>query len=445
MKTSKHASFLFKVGACGASFSPDNSNFDQLDTYSVLTICDWLEVSDLASFVLIAPKYHQIISQHYIISKYRLHEGYLRLDATLNVVNCWHIGADKKYTLISEETNQTLFILKAFCPLFGQLNIEITSETFKPQLSGNKITEYVNKYCSRVPQKAIYHQMSPYMDIDIAITFPNVTDGTIYVNEYTMGLYNISVNELFPRLQKLTTRYATSILLDQHYPYLTYFKVYEVNDRNSKHDQWTYFLRMNPQLETFESPQMCNLTFLLEVSQFLPNMKTLSMKLEYERHFAPTSEIIRLQNVRIFEMNFFRITNQMRENLPLIKFDRLESVKLSFTQNQTDSQEFISDWIAQYKTLTSIELNFDMASDYLIGLAKGLDKLKTMKLNCASSEAATEIHNLMINGNNLEEIVVFEASEASQTCFDSLIESLVNWTVISRGQNQMTLKKNMNK
>lgn len=203
------------------------------------------------------------------------------------------------------------------------------------------------------------------------------------------------------------------------------------------------FMQLNPQLQSFQSPNMCNFTFLQEVNQLLPNMNTLTMTFVHNGvYFVPTTEEIHFRNVKMVKMNFNQITNQIRESLPFIAIDRLESLEVSMSEDRNASYAYLVDWILQYKTLASVELRgFEMGFAQLIRLARGLENLQTMKLNCSSLEAATDMHRLMMEANNIEKFIVFKDKEAHRTCFDSLIDSLVEWKVIENETNQLTLGK----
>lgn len=279
-------------------------------------------------------------------------------------------------------------------------------------------------------------------EANIHFKFPDTTEV-----ELTRGFYidnelvHVELNEVFPRMQKLIADYSANLQFDRHFPHLMHLKTYRQFPRD--YAGLITFMQLNRQLRSFESPQMCNFTFLQEVNQLLPNMDTLAMTFALnDINFVPPSDSIHFRNVRVAKMNFIQFTSQIRQSLPFIAIDRLESLEVSLFEDQNSAHDFIVDWILEYKTLTSVELRgFDMGSIQLIRLARGLEYLHTMKLNCSSSEAATDMLKLMMDENNLEKIVVFKDKVAHETCFDFLINFLANWKVIKNEKSQLTLGK----
>lgn len=414
-------------------------------------VFDYLKINDLINIALIYPKHQQVIAQHYLIAKYRLDAGGLVIGSKNNAAHCKYVESNSAFIILSEETEKTFGILKAFCSIFSQIQIEINSEMCEGELLANKIARYVNKYCSSVPQKAKFSRMTIIGNIDVNISYPNVTEVELGSNlfSYTsleVGNDTVELNELFPRMQAITTRYPSSFRLNRHFPHLTHFELFNaiIIDYQANHEMLLAFLRLNPQLRAFVAPQMGNFSFLYEVHPLLPNMETLTMAIYPRGQFVPLKNVIRFnKNVRTADMDFYEITDDMRESLTLIEFDDLELLKLSFLKRQNNElATIVVDWISQYKTISAIEIHFDMSSTHLIRLVNQLDNLKRLKTACLVEATATEIHNLMMNGNNLQEIVVYSAGSASsRRCFDALIDLLVDWKVVGNEETQVTLEK----
>lgn len=189
----------------------------------------------------------------------------------------------------------------------------------------------VNKHCSHAFQK-IKLPVSSIVNADLS--FPNASAIVLVVESQHSDQTIIQLETAFPRLQSLAIN--SEIYNNQHLPHLRKFFL-DVREPNI--DSLINFMRLNPQLRSFQSTVPDNATYLTTLNEFLPELEELSVELMTISRYNmeepwPTT---RFSGVRHFSVKLDTKELIHRPVLESIQFDSLQSYSVQFcTKEKVD-------------------------------------------------------------------------------------------------------------
>lgn len=215
---------------------------------------------------------------------------------------------------------------------------------------------------------------------------------------------------------------------------------------------WQNFLRLNPQIRSFESTILWDRRFLQMISVELPNLEILSI--EYVPNccsytIGSTNDIIQFKNVKKFSLNLMNFIDvwdmEARIKISAIQFDKLE--KYSLTTDITEKADGWIELIGRYRTLTSVETKlFELNRDNLMRLDELLPKLNELTLQCFKNETVIDTKRFLLFGESTVNTVHIQTDSSGRDEFSANV--LAKWEVAEEAVNggifDMTFVRKMN-
>lgn len=342
--------------------SGDLSNLADLDDFSLMNIFDQLGLNDLSKLVLMNPRFRQLITDHYIIRQYHLHDRLIYIDNRVEIkMYSQEFGTVDQ---IANSYDEILSILEGFGEMFEQLKIVVDPHGYK-HLDG--IQRLINKHCSKAIQEVrltveyASNAVDSYeIDLFANVSFLNATDVTLE-RRGADDIPPIRLDVAFPRMQKLTTNSVKD--LNHHCPYLN----------ETILNLWTNyphlptileFIRLNPQIRSIELPLLSDETYLKTMSEFLPNLESLSLRLSEVLLVRPLP-VAQFKHVKHFTLADGRVQailwNQkdIRPTLKSLQFDILESFTVAKSIHPT-ATDFVVDLIIQNTALQNVTIDSEL-------------------------------------------------------------------------------------
>lgn len=358
-----------------------------MDDFSLLAVFDRLGLGDLATISELSPRYHDLITQHYIIPIYQFdaldisirtnENGQVFINRPViggslaknieianettnnrlrNVKDAYlsnfHHYTNQQKSMITEGFSQTLGILKNFGYLINRVKLVVKDSDDYSDIQ--EISSHITEYCSKATQSIELHRTFPYNCHD-RISFPPATKVAIwyYNDAETAGLDSLELNEKFPKMEHFTLMSNWRLTLNINFPHLTHFDVKEWWDAD-----FNEFLLANPQIRSFKAHLTYDSIDLLELSEMLPNLEILDLKISCGFWYF-RNEIIRFPNVKEFSLEimdpwYAEPVVWIRERLQFIVFDQLE--RLTVMSNCHNLTSSYVDWIVQQKTVKRLEI-----------------------------------------------------------------------------------------
>lgn len=393
---------------------------DSLDEFSLLSILEEVAIYvDLATIAAASPRLNQLIWDHNFISKFNIKNAHLRIE-----IEGRGQVPEALYTPVDELSVQELCgghdnilaTLKAFCPAFGQL--ELALNYMLPHDSDYAVTvvDYVNRYCTAVPQKLIIKwPENPVHEF----TAPNVSSVRIEAPE---KLTEFSIATYFPQVQELSIRNHDYFTTTEHLPHL---KFLELSDENCGHFNFRAFAEKNPQITSVKLDLCEGLDILHEVNELLPNLVSLSYKpkVDIERVMPPRNgesvQLVRFRNVRDYTIDFgwfFRDSQRSDDyfgNFSSIRFEQLEDIKyIAGPDFDIYSQ---MNFVGQYKEVVSLDFSsFWMSYDEVSYLVNLLPNLRNISIRLKDQPTNHNIFFRLMEETRLDVIRIWMRSQLAE-------------------------------
>lgn len=340
-----------------------------------MTIFDNLSVADLVKVAALNPHFTDIVLNHYIIGKFRLHEKKIIIFIHMSAVMMYYENSKSDRPFLAQNRNESLFVLEKFGHIFKRLAYEM-------QVFGGpnwlEIFEYADKYCA---------QATKVIGID-EIDRAGLRNWT-YSFDHTATqirlwrVVSLPLNVLFPFMEILHVKEMVLSIL-QHYPHLTECSIDLNPGTNSNVDQ---FVRLNPQLRSFRTPMTTDLSFFAILSEMLTNLEKLAIKITIDpRDVEP--QIVQFKNVTEFTVELdtkFGGHTDIRNAINNIQFVQLETFKI-VTPPVADSMSipFLDDplieMIVTNRELKKIELSMRVTRQSFNELRQELLELKEISI-----------------------------------------------------------------
>lgn len=289
------------------------ASLDRIDTYSLLNIYDHLDFDDLVNVALIDSHYSDLITRHYMIAKYRIHEKLIRISNNPD-------NATDHPDILSIRNYETIL---QFLQLFGHLITKLEFSHYYSDSEAPTINRFIAEHCSTSLTEIILKGVGVYLISETKQQFEKVvhvsfSDSNIYAD-------NLKLERIFPRMEYLELnivrfiRIASIGSLVQTHSHLKHF---HYNDRRiDGNDSFLRdFIKLNPQLQTLCLRKLISLDFLQVASENLPKLETLLILNNFPNPFH--EKRIHFKSVRNFTF-VDRDSSQIFNNFPL-SFDSLE-------------------------------------------------------------------------------------------------------------------------
>lgn len=357
-------------------------HFDGLDDFSLMSIFDLLDASELVKLAQFSPRFHKIILDHYIIGKYRLQERNILITVT-DTVTIKYKTDYKWIPLIKENYDISLVVLQLFGEAFTNLNIQINYQIGYTIVEG--VQAAVNKHCTNAFQKVeVLHYYCHNDSQKVNVSFPNATDIVVSARVYVLrSPFNLDL--AFPKMQKLKIDCSS----DQHahYPHLTEL-IFGLDYQHPKQYESyvSQLVQMNPQLRRIKTPGFNFPTYFEHLSE-LPNLEILTVGLLSRYYYDSEFTTARFRKVKEFSLDVDEFRNGTpylgfpEALLDSIQFDLLES--FSLTMYDTDNEQktnFLIGMIVRNAELQKVTINSNLHLDYALKLVEKLSHLRELNI-----------------------------------------------------------------
>lgn len=382
-------------------------------------------------------RFLQLITDHYIIGKYRLHTReisiFLSDGATIS-----YKDDDNMFNVFVYNDEEMLLVLRHFGHILTNLKIKVSEDGYK---NIEEIQSGINNYCANAIQEIILYRSEKHKGaMDKNISFEHVKKVTVH----NVGLVkSIRLDKAFPLMEILIIDRQRD--LNQYYPHLTTVKfplLYGYSDVTDLSD----FVRLNPQLRNLDTPIYNSVTYLTSLSNVLPNLSSLSLgALLSEEYTFDAFPIARFKRVKMFSLNVNLYANArlwtsaLREILASIRFDQLESFSLHPTR--PESLNFLIGLIVRNTALHSVIVESELTFDQLSALLTPLQQLEELTVDWQKASTlgvlSRFLEHVIESNHNLEKFTV-RLSQYDRLTFADLVEYIpVGW-----GYNEGSVKEN---
>lgn len=383
---------IFQALATANRVPLNPSHFDTLDEYSFLGILERVDsFGDLATIASLSPRARQLILHYNLIPEHVMKNAtlYLHILGANRVGSLLYraAGAASLERFCSERV-QIFATLKAFCPLFRQLDIELNYVDPHGDVSG-KLLDYVSRYCSTVPQT---FKITEIRNAVQEFTAPNAFSVSIQAPEC---IANVSIATHFPRVQELYIRVNDYFTSTECLPHLRHL---EVDANRCGRFNFRAFAAKNPQITSAKLVLCEGLHILQEVNELLPNLVSLYYKPRKYDEVPSVDDVVqsvRFRNVKEYTIDLeeYAYSHRWRNNdtccakFSPIHFDQLETLK--YVSGFSSYRYRQLDLVGQYKGVKSLDYSsYHLCYDevrYLIDSLPNMSEI-TFLLNASITE-----------------------------------------------------------
>lgn len=402
------------------------NHFDDLDDYSLMDIFDMLELPDLAKIVPLSPRFHDLIMNHYIKSKYRLHKReIIIIEYESGFFRMFYKDDGNSLSLITRQYDEMLIVLQTFGHILGYLDIKISS-----YLEG--IQSVVNEHCSNAAQTITITAHSGGNSEKMMLSFLNAT--TIIVDRYVHlpnGSFRLDI--AFPQMQKLVIN--GQVDLQQHYPHLTevYFEL-GMDAQYLDPSELFPFIRLNPQLRVVKTPAFDSVAYL-ELLSGLPNLENLYLELVPQTAYTVrASPMARFRHVKNFTLDvdaYMASSELAGELLASIQFDQLESFS-AYTRH-FGRRDFLIDLMVKNTALRNVTMKSIFTVEQLTRLIEALPQLSEINLVWQLESLESTLNAFLehvVRSNHSVQIVIVHFVRSLDITYDQLVEVVpLGWDV----------------
>lgn len=338
---------------------------EQLDDFSLMSVFDLLSLNDLLLLAQMSPRFYDIITKHYLIGKFRLHEQriVMRVDGRFSSVFY------PSEVMARDDSDRMFWVVEQYGHVFGHIYIDIYKFG---DADSRKFIEHVNHYCKNAKKEIDIHKLIEGTLIEQPFSFDN---NTYRVRMSSYGNEDIAWNDLFPALEHLTLG-SIEKSIAQHHPHLKTI-ILGKNDADYTDPNVLELIRSNPQLRHFHSKTFDNVTYVQYINEMLPNLEWLSleMKIVYEND----STVVDFKNVRKFSFNVFSSFGvpAFWSFIGNIRFDQLEEMELDIIWKVPLTEQLIR-MIAVNRGLKTFKTSIPMSHVTFVQLVEALPELRVL-------------------------------------------------------------------
>lgn len=339
-------------------------------------ILDKLHLSDLLKVASLSPRLQQLIMDHYITISYRLQHSQITVYVD-DTVQLQYVNDKNATGVMAEKHADVLFVLQHFCHMFNELEVEIHPHGYQYI---EEIQSFVNEYCSHAAQEVtLIRGLNDIYSDELNVSFVNAS--SVILEHYLFDPNDaIRLDVAFPLMQKLTVNQET--ILTHHYPYLTDITL-QLFCTKPIDNYLSNFMRLNSQLRRIESTVFDDSTFLLSISELLPHLESLSLRLLASHYYTfdswPKSQFRCVKDFNLTLDFYGPWTDKLQELLASIEFEQLETFSL-YSEN-VEPLDFVIGMIVENTGVTNIAIDAQVSFEQLTRLIEPLPKLKELTLS----------------------------------------------------------------
>lgn len=359
------------------------THFNQMDNSTFLNIFESIPVVDLPRIAEMNPRLADIIEHHYIRGKLRLHEKsiffllsteYDSEPTTFSYANTSQLKLDPENDSIELwHSHNAMLAFKQFGHIFTDITLGLMK--FGSQES-QQLFKFVDTNCKNATKQVIIVRAKDEEVTKWKYTFDDKTTQVAVNTEFSKSL---PINDFFPYMERLFITNITTPFV-RHYPHLTKVLItkFENNNRNPNVYE---FVRLNPQLRSFDSSMENNLSFVKYLNRMLPNLESLGIYLspcENSSNIAETNLGVTFKNVKEFTL---RTKGEFGEAFGNISFDQLESYILENKFDRVNVTDDLLDLILNNENLKFFKTKQKMTSKQLLRLVRELPELEEISID----------------------------------------------------------------
>lgn len=375
-------------------------------------------MKDLITVAHMNPRFTDIILDHYIGTKFRMHEELITIRITWRHSLLYYDSVEHGRVYVTQDSNQTRWVLEHFGRVFNHLRYEI-DEFGMP--NSQKIFECVEKMYPKVEKPITIGIVDHEALANWTYSFDSTTT-TVELGSSASG--PLPLRTLFPYMQELNTPGILKSTVD-HHPHLTKLLI---NSMINIDDTAFEFIRLNPQLRHFETWGTYNESFVSYLNEMAPNLESLGFRVLY----SPTvPQIVRFKNVKEFSIDIRTAAQYPHLGMSIenMEFDQLEKLKIITVP--TPHYYYLVDMILENHGLRVIETNLDFIRDEIIKLLQELPDLEEISLywySRAQFSTVGALELLFASNQRLNKITVRGCDRASVVVLKEL--NPLNWELL---------------
>lgn len=364
---------------------PPESPLLNLDDYSLLSLCDQLNLEDLINLAGISPRIDDIIATHYLTIKFRLHKTAL----PIKYVNGRHYiydTANKKYV-------DGLDGIDRFLRHFGDViqAIELSGATANDTDSGLRaLGEVIERHCRHTLSTLVFQQSADAVVNYWQAPFDQVQRVDIKIEHDMTNLSKVLPNIRQMRVTLITDRAYDAFYL-AHLTHLNYEELAFVSNRTFLKS----LFHANPHLKSFHTKIVLDADILGFMATHLRKLEELDV-ISFTRDFMDNVGLVTIHfaSVKRLAITSYRYDTSLYNPVPLA-FDRLESFELAIPQLSPEMLKFI----VGNKYLQHLSLAFtSLAGAVLKELIGGLPSLATLTIRWTREMATNDLLEALVVG-----------------------------------------------
>lgn len=383
--------------AIGEPTEPTNlSQLENLDDFSLLGILEEVKIVDLINLAAMNNRFSKLIADHVITYKFLSHKREIVIDVD-NEFKMWYEYVDGSPILITTKVEEVFAALEYFGHVFNNLQITIKENAF--DINVQQLQYLVNKYCSRASLK-LHLSLSTVVNMDLS--FPAASEIAIIIR------WHLALNIVYRDVESMTESEIERLQQTKKF-LLTFYpaQIQPVID----------FLRLHPQLRSFQSFIPNNSTYLTVLNDYLPDLEKLSVTLfpqfVYDKEPWPMS---RFTNVKHFSVKADGYPWNHSTILESIQFDRLESFQVVHCLDK--QVDFLIDMIVNNTALQNVNFSTELSSEKLWRLFTPLQELNelTVNVDVTSTGAAIRalLQHIIASGRKLTKLTIRSHTKISK-------------------------------
>lgn len=411
------SSKLQALAANGDDTNPStqiDSPFDSLDGFTLSSIMDHLNLIDSINMAVVAPQHRNTIARYIIMDKFKLHEQEISIifnkDPHIAVTN---------HGRIANGLDEVLSILNSFGYIFKRIKVHIYPNG---PLSTATIAQYLTKYCPEAEQNLVFYS-TILKEWDFS--FVNATKIIFYRS--ILHKNDVPLNRWFPRMKQLELNEPFSLgMLNQHFPQLTTF-ILRVNYETDTIVDFREFIRLNPQIRSFEMPLTRDNSILCHLNEMMPNLETLIIgKAKGVFPYLDADRPTHFKNVKHFSWGITKANSgvwdtKILDRFRTMTFDHLEAIVID--SDESRACEIHIGAIVKNTELKKVEIpTCEMRLEYLTRLVQGLPDLKVLTIGWERIYTLSALERFLAIDMEVEQINIRIVDENKELSKDRILK-----------------------
>lgn len=389
-----------------------------------MAVLDWLDFDELLNLAETNQHFHQIITDRYIIGKYKLHEKQVLFTGSVDETANLTMDANK----ISIHNHLIgMQLLRNYGDLIANIRID---RLYFNNIVAKILAEDINIFCSK-SLKTIHIIDSDGLIIS-QFRRPFEKLENVIINDLHME-DELSLDEIVPNLRSLDFILHESkpiASIERHYPNLKYLRcrIGRMNGADSQHVK--NLLLLNRQLDSVYLERVGNIDLLNSVNEILPNLTSFGLTIHPSDELEQTNHFIHFKNVRNLTLRIYRRNDAVFSPFPL-KFNILNAVELEIHQ---PSQQLLDTLFAhtELKNIAMLWTDVDICMAFLDRIAN-FPKLEEIQLKWSSAiDTTLALEKFLLNNNSVQRITIALSTASDREQLNQLTSQA--WTFVNENE-----------